>query len=294
MTLTPSDVASLSREMSRWEIGEYISAGLVTIACAGEYIADFTDWFTGGVKERKERLAKRSTLLLIAALSFEVICLVRTNQLSGTVIGAVDELAENAAKTSAIAMMQSGQAKIDAKAAEETSGNALVLSRGARQEADSFEKDIMAAKKQSTSAIQASERNTEKLAYRTLSSEQQGRIKSRLAAWSGRDLDILVVNSTPEISGIADSIRASLPPSWHVRQWFASMGPSVAGILVSTRTGSDKEADDAAKALVELLKPVGASRGEQFGSGSPHWAIMGTAWDNNRIAPIRMLIGAKQ
>src|SRR5712692_8329255 len=96
MTLTTSDVASLSKSISRWEVGEYICAGLVTVACAGEYVADFKDWFTGGITERKDKLAKRSTLLLIIALSLELICLVRTNIISGMLIGSLRDTAEEA------------------------------------------------------------------------------------------------------------------------------------------------------------------------------------------------------
>jgi hypothetical protein len=69
MSLTPSEVASLTKSLSNWEFAEYACAAFVTVGCLGEYIADFTNWFTGGIKERKDRLAKRSTLLLIVALS---------------------------------------------------------------------------------------------------------------------------------------------------------------------------------------------------------------------------------
>ncbi|MGA3315391.1 MAG: hypothetical protein ABSC64_03010 [Candidatus Korobacteraceae bacterium] len=64
MILTASDVSSLAKSLSRWEVAEYIFAGLVTVACAGEYVADFKDWFTGGDKAKKERLAKASTLCI--------------------------------------------------------------------------------------------------------------------------------------------------------------------------------------------------------------------------------------
>lgn len=57
MTLTPSEVASLSRELSYWEYGEYICAALVTLGCIGEYIANFTNWLTDGVRKRKESLS---------------------------------------------------------------------------------------------------------------------------------------------------------------------------------------------------------------------------------------------
>src|SRR5712691_13438044 len=96
MTLTPSEVASLTRSLEYWEYAEYFSAFLVCVACAGEYIASFKDWFTGGVPERKKKLEQRSTWLLVASLSLELVCLVRTNSLSGRIIGSLAERAEEA------------------------------------------------------------------------------------------------------------------------------------------------------------------------------------------------------
>src|ERR1035437_6001349 len=187
MTFTASDVSSLAKSLSRWEVAEYIFAGFVTVACAGEYVADFKDWFTGGDKAKKQRLAKASTLLLIAALALELTCLVKTNSLSGQLIGSLDEKAgeadtkaNTALGTSATALTQSanaitdsstalsqakdalskagkaadslGKAEDEANKAQTASSNALTLARGARQEADSFEKDIVSAKKQAAEA----------------------------------------------------------------------------------------------------------------------------------------------
>jgi hypothetical protein len=143
MTLISSDVASLTKSLSRWEVAEYICAGFVTIACFGEYVADFTDWFTGGIEEHKKRLAKISTLVLVAALSLELICLVKTNQLSTTVIGSLREVAEEAdTKARAAkdesdkALMQAGQAVSKADAANDTSGIAANKSNTAKATAE--------------------------------------------------------------------------------------------------------------------------------------------------------------
>jgi hypothetical protein len=143
MTLTPSDVTSLSSSLSRWEYAEYFSAVLVAIGCAGEYVADFTDLLTKGVKENKELLARVSTLLLIAALAFELICLVRTNILSGALIGSLDTLAEDAAvkagkalDDSAAAIKQSGQATLEAGDAEDSASDAAGASARAKSSAD--------------------------------------------------------------------------------------------------------------------------------------------------------------
>src|SRR5229473_6527484 len=93
MTFTPSDVESLSRSLSRWELGEYIFEALVIVACAGELVADLASSLT---EKHKRRLERWSTMLLVAALSMELICLVRTNELSGSVIGSLGDKADDA------------------------------------------------------------------------------------------------------------------------------------------------------------------------------------------------------
>jgi hypothetical protein len=103
MTLTPSGIESLATALSRWEIAEYIFAGLVTVACFGEFVGEFTNWFTDGVEEAKDSIRKISTLALVAALSLELVCLVKTNDLSGRLIGSLGEKAEKAATDAALA-----------------------------------------------------------------------------------------------------------------------------------------------------------------------------------------------
>lgn len=159
MTLTPADVASLTSALSYWETAEYVFGGLVAVGCLGEYVAEFTNWFTGGIKERKDRLSKRSTLLLIASLALELICLVRTNQISGMVIGSLNDKAEEASKKSAQAVIdadaaigkaksaadESDSAKTESGKAKDVAGKAEALASGARQEADTFEKRLGSA-----------------------------------------------------------------------------------------------------------------------------------------------------
>jgi hypothetical protein len=163
MILTPSDVASSARALSRWELAEYISEGFVIIACVGELVADLASCLT---EERRKHLARWSTILLVAALSVALICLVRTNELSGSVIGSLgdkageaDSKARKAIADSATALTQAGIAEQSSRRALDESGkatasasNALVLANGARREADSFEKDITSAKRQASDA----------------------------------------------------------------------------------------------------------------------------------------------
>ncbi len=138
MALTPSDVASLTSALSYWEAAEYCFGALVAVACLGEYAADFTDWFTYDLEERKRRLAKRSTLLLIASLALELICLVRTNQISSQVVGSLAAKADEAYRKSetAVSNADSGIGKAraasdEADAAKIESGRALTQAKEA-------------------------------------------------------------------------------------------------------------------------------------------------------------------
>lgn len=138
--LIASDVPSLAESLGRWERAEYIFASLVAIACAGEYIADFTDWFTCGIKEKKERLAKRSTLLLIASLALELVCLVKTNSLAGRLIGSLSDKA-TAAETKA----QSAEHKADV--ADTAAGKAQDKADAVAKQADVLKDRMEAASK---------------------------------------------------------------------------------------------------------------------------------------------------
>jgi hypothetical protein len=96
MILTISESSSLAGKLACWERAEYLFAGLVVVGCAGEYIANFKTWFTHGDKGKKERLEKRSTILLTAALALELVCLVQTNSISAQLIGSLADKAGHA------------------------------------------------------------------------------------------------------------------------------------------------------------------------------------------------------
>lgn len=171
MIFTASGVLSLSQSLHRWEIAEYVSEAFVILACAGELVADLGEGCLG--KERKKHLERRSTILLVAALSISLICLVRTNELSGVVIGSLGDKAEEADTKAKEAIADSstalsqgkdalskagaaeaylGKAEAEAKGAQTASSNALIIAGQARKEADSFEADIKSAKKQADEA----------------------------------------------------------------------------------------------------------------------------------------------
>jgi hypothetical protein len=116
MIFTASDVGSVAHELWWWEHAEYVFAALVAIACFGEYIADFNkrNWIVA----HKDDIAKRSTLLLIAALALELVCLVQTNSLSGQLIGSLDEKAVHADSLAQSAITKSETALSKSSVAE--------------------------------------------------------------------------------------------------------------------------------------------------------------------------------
>jgi len=90
MMFMASDVSSLAG----WERGEYISEAFVIVACAGELVADLGRKCLTRV--HRHHIGRLSTILLVAALLASLICLVRTNELSGNVIGSLGDKAEEA------------------------------------------------------------------------------------------------------------------------------------------------------------------------------------------------------
>ncbi len=109
----------------------------MALGCIGEYIAEFTNWLSAGVKERKERLSKISTLILIGALAAELICLVRTNQKSGELVGSLGQVASEADKAARNAVNKSDHADVKASEAETASGKAISDSGRAASESSS-------------------------------------------------------------------------------------------------------------------------------------------------------------
>jgi hypothetical protein len=239
MTLTASEVSSLADTLTKWEYAEYVFTALVVVACLGEYLADFTRvWARGGLwaclgpmEDRKDRLAKLSTLVLIAALALELVCLVRTNHLSGLVIGSLDERSNEAMvrsvkalDDSTSAVTQSGIAQSTSAKAVSQSDTAVVQSGKALKEADSFEEDIKVAKQQAANAeshlaeavsmAKAEEAQLGKLAKevepRILTVEQQRSLIVELRKFSGRTVDVISYGLDGEGAALATQIISVL------------------------------------------------------------------------------------
>lgn len=122
MILTTIDVSSLSRSLTRWEWTEYISEGLVVLACLGELVSDVGQKWLG--EHHKTHLERWSTVVLIVALAVSLTALVRTNELSGFVIGSLGDRAEEADRKAKTAIDDARQAQTLAQYASDTAGPA--------------------------------------------------------------------------------------------------------------------------------------------------------------------------
>jgi hypothetical protein len=265
--------------MGYWEYAEYTFAVLVALACFGEYIADFTTWWQRGgiwvrlgpMEKRKDNLGKLSTLLLITSLVFETVCLFRTNQISGQVLGSLNNLSDEAFQKAAkakddagAALTQSGQAKTKAQLAEDASGratdksskaeeaasDAATLARGARKEADTFRQEIASAKQQVVAL-------DERTAWRDPDRGLIPAMAEPLKKFAGQKY-VLVVDSDPER-------HATI--SWFVillgsAKW--DLGTALSNselllpetnIVIAVKPNAPEKVVQAAKALVAAIGP---------------------------------------
>lgn len=184
MIFTSSDVGSLSRSLSRWEIAEYVSEFFVVVGCGGELVANF---FTGLSENARKHVGNWSTVVLILALSVGLKSLIKTNELSGGVIGSLGDRAQQADATARKALTDSENASSQAGDAEAKSGkanalsyNALGLARGARSEADSSKKEATKAENDLVATLQRTARLEQQLSWRTVTPEQKKAIRTTL------------------------------------------------------------------------------------------------------------------
>jgi hypothetical protein len=257
MTLTASDIESLSRSLSRWEWGEYISEAFVIVACAGEFIADLErPWLTSA---RKQHLQRRSTILLVAAFSASLVCLIRTNELSGSVIGFLGQKAEEAGGKARTAISDSSNAVT-------LSQDALTIAKGAREEADSFARDIFAAKKQASESALGLEKLKE---WRSMKLSDQQTACKALFAFAGTKFDLYVFQE-PEALEFASKVRGVLTcAKWEqvpVKEVIGLSGSNplvgvttVNGLVFEITVSRTKEWDSIAGSAAAAFRSVGVS-----------------------------------
>jgi hypothetical protein len=183
---------------------------------------------------------------------------------------AISELSVEAQKA-----LDSAKAAIeDSNAATSKAAGALTLSRGARQEADSFERDIVAAKKQATDAeahlaealLRAARAEksaaevSDKLADRVLDDRQATEIAAALRPYGEQEFDITTYEDSREPLALSNRLLKILdaggwkyiPPT----AWRGLFG-GVTGVQLWRHPEADQRTKDAADALLSALSNRG-------------------------------------
>jgi len=120
---------------------------------------------------------------------------------------------------------------------------------------------------------------------------------ARLSRFNGTELDILVfyadsADALPLAITISQTLEAA---GWSVRIWNGPPGQSVRELRVQTREGAGRTVQEPGVRLMLALQEVGlAARGfESFHSDDLPDDNGVIAWQNRKLAPIRLMIGAK-
>jgi hypothetical protein len=261
MMFTASDVSFLAESLSRWELGEYTSEALVIVACAGELVADFgRKCLTRAHRDRVERL---STILLVAALSASLICLVRTNELSGSVIGSLGVKAEDADRRAKTALTDSGTAQQEADAVAMQADALTLRMKGASRTLGQLEQDIVAQGPRWRLLKKAAPELTKQLAP-FAGQRAELFICGRLGSQDGETLStwgaIANILDSDVVSGAAGAKWKLVPTNLVFFDRGCSPGggqPLGQGVVVMVSKRASQATMDAAKALGEgLLKAL--------------------------------------
>jgi hypothetical protein len=207
MIFAANDASSLAASLERWEYVEYAACALVAIGCAGEYVAEFTNWCTSGIKESKDRLAKRSTLLLIASLALELVCLVKTSSLSGRLIGSLSDKATNANTKADSALGNSSIAESRSEATSIVASKALDKSNEAAEAAAKVKDKVEAVDKRAEEIDSDLARTQYLLSGRSVTNPDS--LVKQLKQYKGQTVHFGSYNSEPDESLLCGELASA-------------------------------------------------------------------------------------
>jgi len=122
--------------LRRWGLVEYFGEAIVIIGVLTEYLAEFhvLQGPDEETKKRRRKLAKVGSLVLLGGLAIELSGLVRTSQISGGIISALNVDVGQAQESADAAAKSAGEAEDSAKGAKDEAKQARTLARAARKE----------------------------------------------------------------------------------------------------------------------------------------------------------------
>lgn len=105
------DLNALIDSLSSWEISGYVAMAAVAAGVAGEVIHEFFDWFKSFVWWRIKG-NKASALLLVVALTLEIVIQVKANSISGQIIAFLERETADARERAAKAELETTRLKV--------------------------------------------------------------------------------------------------------------------------------------------------------------------------------------
>jgi hypothetical protein len=137
----------------------------------------------------------------------------------------------------------------------------------------------------------------EKLASRSINKSDRETLRTKLIVFKGATIDILIYGAgSSDALSLAGAIKEVLQlAGWNIRMWNPIGSVQVVkGVLVTTRLGSDHPVEAPAAQLIDALNAIGIETRsyEQFSGDAAPDNIVG-AWEADKVAPIRMMIGSK-
>jgi hypothetical protein len=185
------EILSPDMILARWEYGEYASAFIVILGVVGEFLAEFTNvWGVRDSRDRRDRLGKKSTLILIVGLVAELVCLVSTNIVSGRIIASLGQQTAEAIATAKGFESQIADSNARVKSAEAQVASANASSRDAVVKV--AEANARAAEARSMAEAERLERIRLQaiVAPRSLSLDQQQQIANALRRFASHRVSI--------------------------------------------------------------------------------------------------------
>jgi hypothetical protein len=282
----PSDAVdkvrlSLEASSACWFAWVKYAGYAVAVGCAMEAPETFVTikrwWLLTFRDEEKEetKKEKKSWILPLAAVGLIIIVVgilietfaeAKVSDVDAQIRSHESDKISAAENNAAAAIREAGNAKDSAKEAAGSSAlakgsavNATTLATGARKEADSFEADIVAAKKESA-------RLKEELADRTLTDAQQATIADKLRDLPSQEYQVTAYWDSQESLGIANRIhQALLSSNWKFNPDGAKsmMLGGIVGVQVWHHPAADESTKEAAKLLIDLLNGVGIAAYEK-------------------------------
>ena len=281
---------------SRWNFTlELIASAAILLGVAGELWAGAAIASVNGQLRSKNAELRDKSNQLVALVTQEAGDAAKSAKTAREEADAVKGIADEARADAkdALAKAQTAQhelakAESDAGKAQLEASDALNLARSGRNEANSFKKKIL-------SAEQELENLKNRMADRILTPAQQTAIASRLIKYGPRRIDVLIIGSTGEITGITNMILAALVQArWTVGNSASALGVTASGIFVGTVKGAPPDTEETVSILITALQGAGlaTNRLPSYDDKVLPAALAGT-WDTNNTAPIRIVIGAK-